>query len=188
MPERRYQSFEDLPEWAQHVIDTFTPKDLQTGLDIPMPYRDSDLNIHLIPATVRGTGIPASLFSRFQSRILVPQEKTLSKLRRFYDRLNYRRLRAAGASPEEAAKVRRNKDVEEHLQRFRKAVAAIAEAKNVAPHVIAASMSHSDIQLSYDWDVYTQEMDYDVPEEYIDDPEFYNYLLGEDWEEVDDLW
>jgi hypothetical protein len=55
---------------------------------------------------VAGTRIPASTLKKFQDRTITPRKESLKKLAKMHDRVQYQRLRAAGANYKDARKLK----------------------------------------------------------------------------------
>lgn len=160
MPRR---SVQNLPAWAKFILSEYSPGQLQGGINTAAYIKRGQRRtspVIKVARKVSGTGIPASTFSR-----LTPQSKiseiTIRKLRRFYNRVQYARLRQAGASPWEARSIyrRRPKSIADLVLRYGKAVDAISKEKNVPREAVLFGVSRSEKTVSELEEMYPSEIE-----------------------------
>lgn len=97
-------------EKAYWVLQAFSPAELQayTFIDTPTKHgRQRHDLITIDKKIIPSTGIPASTIHRFQTTEYRPRERSIRKLAAFYDRYQYYRFRAYGASQKDARKFAR---------------------------------------------------------------------------------
>lgn len=156
---------------------------VKTGTDPAKPY---PYKIEEGTKTVKGTRISQYALRQFASGKWTPSAKTTSKLKNFYHRVNYSRLRSSGASVGEAKRHYRKKNVQKIVADFRKSVLAIAKGKDVSPLYVAYMMTRADPEIKdidY-WKFYTREKGWESPDDPdIDDGEWDEYM-GEEYIEI----
>ncbi len=134
------------PYWARTLLESFTPAELQAGAYIDKPRKLRDGTIKRISTRNIGTGIPASTWSRMQAGLIKPGPKTLDKLYKFKQRYQYNKLKASGASTQEAKKFSRSD--------FPDAMKRAAQYRNRAVKVARALSKVQNKRIDPDWIVY----------------------------------
>jgi hypothetical protein len=149
---------------AEFLLNTFSDRQLQSGVDFIIPFRQdlpTTIDIHkysrpyVIKARKRhiaGTGIPASVFTRARRGDIRLSQRTYAKLERLYRRWSYNRLRAYGMSRGEARKYHRQlpQQVLQRSNLYFKYIQAIADAKKVDPFFVLYGFRISNKQFE-DW-------------------------------------
>lgn len=149
------------PYWAQTLLQSFTPGELQAGAFIDKPRKLRDGTITTVSSRNKGTRIPASTWSRMQQGIIQPGPKTLAKLARFKQRYQYNTLKASGVPTKEAKKLSRSEfaDAMKQAALYRKKAAKVARAlskvqgKKIQPEWILYHMMKGERDTE-DWDKY----------------------------------
>lgn len=153
-----------LPSWARYMMQKLTPSELQAGTSFDIPTRitrprtytrATAYEIRAVPRDVRGTGIPASTWVKFRSGKWTPGPRTLEKLRPYYQRYVYNRMRSTGISRDEASKGRglSPKEAARTVEYYRKLVQEISLWRRVDPLFVAWGISLSD-RTEQEWDIY----------------------------------
>lgn len=211
MPRRARRA---VPSWVWDVLNTYSPGQLQAGVDVSTPTkvkrqveipgkkRQWQWDIVLQDKRVSGSRIPASIFTRMRHRPdgegWMPGPKTIVKLKKFRERVNYRRLRAAGASVEEASLKHKRLDVDRYIDLYRRTAVSIARGKQVPVEYILFGLMESPKTSDY-WEAYTkrritpekkgkpeepwpvQDFPYPKVGEYVEDEEWEDELMSEEW-------
>jgi len=179
-----------VPSWVYEMIDGMSPQELQKGIGLTKATRidfpsDTEwpFKVVMAPKTIRGTQIPAMTFARFKSRQWLPGPTTIKKLLNFKHRINYQRLKAAGASVKEAKRLYKSKDVQEQVEYYRHVVKTISENKSVEPANIVYGLNQSYHSVDY-WEQYIKSQKYKPPTsgDEESDEDWEDYIAGEDHE------
>lgn len=144
------------------MLESFTPGELQAGAYIAKPAKQRDGTVYTKIARNKGTGIPASTWSRMQSGLITPGPRTLEKLARFKFRYQYNTLRSVGAPLKEAkrlSKLESLADASKRAMEYRRAAINVAAAlsrvqnKYISPEWIMYHMMKGERDVE-DWDKY----------------------------------
>lgn len=172
MPEFPPSPRPNMPEWASYLFDTYSLR----GLSYPAPYTllrrrtgpDGNPDIYTHTRLVAGTGIPVSTLKKFKSGEWTPTRRTLDKLRRFYERHTYARLRSHGVSRPNAKRLSRAKNprarqkVKRAIRSYRKNIKMVAAAKDIPEQAVQWAFSQSPMKAN-NWDQYIRLKSYKPP-------------------------
>lgn len=154
---------EQLPQWLETTLQAFSPGEFQYGTEITELSRDPFKKHHPIQKTgrrIKGTGIPAYVFSKFRSGEWTPREKSRKKIAAFLKRYRYNQLRTVGAKQKEAKKASRIKeylDFNAIYNDYFKFAQEVGKIKNVKPEFIMYTMRKSELKQN-DFDAYIEQL------------------------------
>lgn len=161
-----------IPEWFDDILCAHSLQDLKQGISINAPQRFSRqtpssagrmYEIKLGPLHVTPPKLSAkTLTNLYTGKTQKPSARTIREIKNFQARINYAKLRAAGASRTEARRYYRNKSVSKQIEKFRYYAQKIAQKKGVPLEYITYGLTQSVHSLAY-WETYTDEMDGSEP-------------------------
>lgn len=138
-----------ISEILPFLLENFSNYELSSGIDYVIPHRKNlkgttghryakPFIIVPLKKHIAGSGIPTSVISRYRSGKINLSPKSIRKLRLFYNRWAYHRLRTSGMSKKEALRHYRNKpqEVMRKANLFFSYIEKIAQAKKTDPFYI----------------------------------------------------
>lgn len=142
-----------VPQWLETTLQSFSPGELQYGADVTELRRDTTEKYHPIVTTgkkIKGTGIPAYVFSKFRSGEWIPREKSRRKITAFLKRYRFQQLRNVGARKDQATKLSKIKEYPEFNKTYNQYfnfAREVGQAKGVDPEYIMVNMRKSELRL-----------------------------------------
>ena len=172
MPKKRRDAPRQ-PKWLKALLKDYTAAQIQKGVSMRAPRvtrkRDPKAPtkrkrlIEEREYLVKGSGLKLADLRRYKRAGTAPKGAELTRLRNLFQRINYHKLRNAGANPEQAQLYKRDLNVNPLVKSYRKYVRTLAKDKGVKQIYIRWGARQSPMSKGQ-WDEYVKTKPYRDPE------------------------